>query len=67
MSYEDRTYNVTGMTCGHCKSSVMTEVLQVEGVRAVDVDLDSGVLTVRGEADEPSIRKAVEQAGYAVA
>lgn len=63
----DRRYNVTGMTCGHCKSSVMTEVLQVPGVRAVDVDLDSGVLTVRGEADDAAIRAAVDEAGYAVA
>ena len=62
----DRTFNVTGMTCGHCKSSVVTEVLQVPGVRAVDVDLDSGVLTVRGDADEAAIRQAVDEAGYAV-
>ena len=64
---EDRTYTVTGMTCGHCKSAVTTEVLQVPGVRAVDVDLDSGTLTVRGEADDDAIRKAVDEAGYAVA
>ena len=67
MSHEDRTYTVTGMTCGHCKSSVMTEVLQVEGVRAVDVDLDNGTLTVRGDADADLVRKAVDEAGYAVA
>jgi copper chaperone CopZ len=64
---EDRTFTVTGMTCGHCKSAVTTEVLQVEGVRAVDVDLDSGTLTVRGDADDDAIRKAVDEAGYAVA
>ena len=67
MSHEDRTYNVTGMTCGHCKSSVMTEVLQVEGVRAVDVNLDNGTLTVRGDADADAVRQAVDEAGYAVA
>ena len=66
MSDADRTYNVSGMTCGHCKSAVIGEVLQVPGVRAVDVDLDSGVLTVRGEADDAAIRKAVDEAGYAV-
>ena len=64
---EDRTFTVTGMTCGHCKSAVTTEVLQVPGVRAVDVDLDSGTLTVRGEAEDDAIRKAVDEAGYAVA
>ena len=64
---EDRTFNVTGMTCGHCTKAVTTEVLQVPGVRAVDVDLDSGTLTVRGEAEDGAIRKAVDEAGYAVA
>ena len=64
---EDKTFTVTGMTCGHCKSAVTTEVLQVEGVQAVDVDLDSGTLTVRGEADDDAIRQAVDEAGYAVA
>jgi copper chaperone len=64
---EDKTFTVTGMTCGHCKSAVTTEVLQVEGVQAVDVDLDSGMLTVRGSADDDAIRKAVDEAGYAVA
>jgi copper chaperone CopZ len=67
MSDADRSFNVTGMTCGHCTSSVVTEVLQVPGVRAVDVDLDSGVLTVRGDAEDAAIRKAVDEAGYAVA
>jgi copper chaperone len=64
---DDRTFTVTGMTCGHCTKAVTTEVLQVEGVRAVDVDLDSGVLTVRGDAADDAIRKAVDEAGYAVA
>jgi copper chaperone CopZ len=67
MSDADRTFTVSGMTCGHCKSSVVNEVLQIPGVRAVDVDLDSGVLTVRGEADDAAIRNAVDEAGYAVA
>ena len=64
---DDRTFTVTGMTCGHCKKAVTDEVLQVAGVRAVDVDLDAGTLTVRGDAEDDAIRKAVDEAGYAVA
>ena len=68
MTDADRSYTVTGMTCGHCKSAVVGEVLQVPGVRAVDVDLDSGRLTVRGEGfEDDAIRSAVDEAGYAVA
>lgn len=64
---DDRTFTVTGMTCGHCKAAVATEVLQVPGVQAVDVDLDAGTLVVRGDADDAAIRRAVDEAGYAVA
>ena len=36
------TYTVTGMTCGHCVSSVTEEVSELPGVSDVQVDLDSG-------------------------
>jgi copper chaperone len=63
------TYTVTGMTCGHCATSVTEEVSQVPGVTAVEVDLASGGLTVTSEApvDEAAVRAAVEEAGYEVA
>ena len=61
------TYTVTGMTCGHCVSSVTEEVTEVPGVTAVTVDLESGLLTVEGDADDAAVRAAVEEAGYAVA
>ena len=65
MSLPKRTYTVEGMTCGHCRQSVMEEVLTVDGVRAVDVDLDSGRLTVAGEQfDDSAIEAAVDEAGY---
>ncbi|GAA5044957.1 copper ion binding protein [Thermocatellispora tengchongensis] len=63
------TYTVTGMTCGHCVSSVKEEVGEVAGVTGVDVDLATGLLTVQSEAPiEPArIVAAVEEAGYTVA
>ena len=63
------TFTVVGMTCGHCVDSVTEEVSSVEGVTGVDVDLDSGALTVTSPAavDEDAIRAAVEEAGYSVA
>ncbi len=62
------TYTVTGMTCGHCVSSVTEEVSQIPGVTGVDVDLESGGLTVTSEApvEESAVRAAVEEAGYEV-
>ena len=61
------TYTVTGMTCGHCVSSVTEEVSEVAGVTDVKVDLESGALTVTGDADAAAVRAAVEEAGYSVA
>lgn len=60
-----RNYTVEGMTCGHCRKSVIEEVLQVEGVKGVDVDLDSGRVTVAGESfEDRAIATAIDEAGY---
>ena len=59
------TYTVTGMTCGHCVSSVTEEVSELPGVQKVDVELATGALTVTSESplDESDVRTAVEGAG----
>ena len=63
-----RTYTVEGMTCGHCRSSVIEEVSEVNGVESVDVDLETGSMTVTGSAfADEAVRAAVEEAGYSVA
>ena len=63
------TYTVTGMTCRHCVASVTEEVSEVPGVTTVDVDLESGAVTVTSEQplDDAAVRAAVEEAGYALA
>ncbi|SPT60841.1 heavy-metal-associated domain-containing protein [Actinomadura madurae] len=60
------TYTVSGMTCGHCVSSVTEEVEQITGVTGVDVDLPSGKVTVTSQTplDEARVQAAVEEAGY---
>jgi copper chaperone len=60
------TYTVTGMTCGHCVSSVTEEVSELPGVTDVQVELESGRLTVTSAAslDTDAVRCAVESAGY---
>ncbi|MFJ6198728.1 heavy-metal-associated domain-containing protein [Micromonospora sp. NPDC092111] len=60
------TYQVKGMTCGHCVNAVSTEVGAIEGVTAVQVDLASGRVTVTSDSplDTDSVRAAVDEAGY---
>jgi len=63
------TVTVSGMTCGHCASSVREEVGSIPGVSAVDVDLASGTVTVDSDREVASaaIQSAVEEAGYQMA
>lgn len=64
----ERTYTVTGMTCGHCVQSVSAEVGKVPGVDAVDVNLENGRVTVTGEGfTDEQVAAAVDEAGYAIA
>ncbi|MDO4917986.1 heavy-metal-associated domain-containing protein [Kocuria sp.] len=65
------TVNVSGMTCGHCVSSVKEELAEVPGVAAVDVELNAGgtsPVTIRSsrELSPEEISAAVEEAGYTV-
>lgn len=57
-------YTVSGMTCGHCVNAVTDEVQAVDGVTAVNVQLN-GAMAV--EADErlplSAIVQAVSEAG----
>jgi copper chaperone CopZ len=63
------SYTVTGMTCGHCVSSLTEEVSQLDGVQNVEVDLASGLVTVTSERDlsDEDVRAAVTEAGYQLA
>ncbi|MFE5326968.1 heavy-metal-associated domain-containing protein [Embleya sp. NPDC056575] len=62
------TFTVSGMTCGHCVSSVTEEVSEVAGVTDVVVELASGLVTVTSArpVDPDAVRAAVVEAGYEV-
>ncbi len=64
-----QTYTVTGMTCGHCVSSVTEEIQEIDGVEDVQVVLETGAVTVTSAQplDDSAVRAAVEEAGYALA
>jgi copper chaperone len=62
---EMMTYTVQGMTCDHCKHAVASELGSVAGVTAVEVDLDTKLVTVSGEGlSDDALRAAIEEAGY---
>ncbi len=61
---DERTWVVDGMTCEHCRAAVAEEVGAVPGVTGISVDLEGGLLTVRGDADAGAVAAAVAEAGY---
>jgi copper chaperone CopZ len=62
-------YIVVGMTCGHCVSAVSGELIKLPGVRDVQVNLDTGTVTIASDAPLPldEVRRAVDEAGYELA
>ena len=63
------TYSVTGMTCDHCARSVASEISALTGVTDVNVDVQTGDVSVHSDAplDPDQVREAVEEAGYSLA
>lgn len=62
----EQTYTVSGMTCGHCASSVTEEISALPGVTDVQVDLAAGTVVVASDTElgADTVRGAVEEAGY---
>lgn len=63
---------VSGMTCGHCVSSVVEEISEIDGVAKVAVDLNKGGLsrvTIHSTTplESAAVDAAVTEAGYEVA
>ena len=58
-------FEVDAMHCDGCRSAISKHVGRIEGVADVDVDLDSHLVTVRGEElAEQVVRDAIALAGY---
>jgi copper chaperone len=71
MSTISTTVSVSGMTCGHCISSVSEELESLAGVVTFYVDLNSGgistvTITSSQELSPSEIGEAVAEAGYLV-
>jgi copper chaperone CopZ len=60
------TFQVAGMTCGHCQRAVTEEVTRITGVESVAVDVTTGNVTVTAvqPVDRADIAAAVDEAGY---
>jgi copper chaperone len=62
-----RTFDVPGISCGHCKAAIEAGVGAVAGVTSVTVDVDTRTVAVAGDATDDAVTAAIDEAGYEVA
>jgi copper chaperone len=63
------TFNVDGMSCGHCKASVEKALKELGGVQTAEVVLEAKTVTVIYDASKinrDTLAKAITEAGYEV-
>lgn len=63
------TLSVKGMSCGHCEKAVKTALLQLDGIKEVQVFLSKGKVDVEFDGDKVNVGKmkeAIEDQGYDV-
>ena len=57
---------VEGMTCMGCVKSVETALVRADPSARVEVDLDSGRVTVEGTLGREAAKEAIEASGFDV-
>jgi len=63
------TFNVDGMSCGHCKTAVEKGLLGLDGVQTAEAVLDAKTVTVIYDANKvtrDTLAGAIAEAGYEV-
>jgi copper chaperone len=59
------TYSVPEIHCDACRTALQRQIGGVDGVQAVDVDLDAKRVQVSGDGlDDGAIRDAIDAAGF---
>ena len=56
--------SVENIKCGGCASSIRKALSAIEGVAAVDVNIEQGEVRVEGEAARPAVAKRLLELGY---
>ena len=62
--------DVKGMTCGHCESAVNGALTELDGVKEVEVHLQTGKVNIvydESKVNETQLKDAIEDQGYDVA
>ncbi len=66
----EKTLDVEGMSCAHCKAAVEGELRALPGIEKADADVARGTVEVRYDESKmvtEDLERAIEEAGYTVA
>ncbi len=64
---QTQTFQVQGMTCGHCERAVTQAIQQVDPAATVQIDRASGQVQVQSATPREQLAAAITEEGYAVA
>jgi copper chaperone len=62
----NQSFDVQGMTCGHCERAVTQAVKTVDPTAEVTIDRPAGKVQVQSEQPREAIIRAIADEGYAV-
>lgn len=62
-----QTFQVKGMTCGHCERAVIRAVQALDSAAEVKVDLAKGEVRVASDVPAERLMEAIREEGYEVA
>jgi hypothetical protein len=60
----NKVYQVEGMSCNHCKSSVETNLKKLENIQQVTADPQQNMVIVEGDANSDQIAKIIHDLGF---
>jgi copper chaperone len=63
----DNTFQVQGMTCGHCEMTVKKAIARLDPEAKVEIDRSTGKVDVHSSKAREEIAHAIADEGYEIA
>lgn len=61
-----KSIRITGLRCNKCKANAERAIGQIEGVESAEIELSTGLLTMKGGATIEQLREVIEPLGFGV-
>ena len=62
----EHTFDVQGVTCGHCEMAVKKAVMRLDPQARIDIDRSRNQVVVQSEQPRESVAHVIKEEGYAV-